>query len=80
MSGFKKRDQFAQIANFKLVVLGRSTVDELFLALSCASIAGPVPEIRSLKVQKYCNYEKTACDPSVIMSVNMAAALLFSLV
>ena len=51
MNGFEKRDQFAQIADFKLVVLSGSTVDELFLALCCASIAGSVPEIRSLKVR-----------------------------
>ena len=35
--------------DFELVVLGRSTVDELFVALCCASIAAPIPKIHSLK-------------------------------
>ena len=35
------------------MVLGGSTVDELFVALSCTSIAAPVPEIRLLKVRTY---------------------------
>ena len=39
VSGFEKRDQFAQIADFEQVVLGGSTVDELFIALCCTSIA-----------------------------------------
>ena len=56
-----------------LAVVGGSTVDELFIALCCTSIAAPVPEIYSLKVRKYaqCNYEKTAHNPSVIVSINM---------
>ena len=50
VNGFEKRDQFAQIADFELVVLCQSTVDGLSVALCCASIAAPVPEICSLKV------------------------------
>ena len=37
--------------NFELVVLGGSTVDELFIALRCASIAAPVPKIRLLMIK-----------------------------
>ena len=48
MSGFEKRDQFILIADFELVVLGGSTVDELFVALCYTSIVTPVPEIHSL--------------------------------
>ena len=62
--------------DFELVVLSHSTVDGLSVALCCTSIAAPVPELRSLKVRKYarCNYEKTARNPSVFISVNMATA------
>ena len=62
--------------NFELVVLSHSTVDGLSVVLCCASIAAPVPEIRLLKVRKYaqCNYEKTACNPSFIISVNIVTA------
>ena len=76
MSRSEKRDHFALKFDFELVVLSHSTVDRLSVALCCASIAAPVPEIRSLKVRKYtrCNYEKTACHPSVIISVKVAAA------
>ena len=44
-------------------MLGGSTVDALSVALCCASIAAPIPEIRSLKVRNTldCNYEKMAC-------------------
>ena len=42
-----------QISNFELVIQGGSTVDELFIALCCPSIAAPVPKIRLLKVRKY---------------------------
>ena len=76
MSGFEKRDHFALKIDFELVVLSHSTVDGVSVALCCASIAAPVPELRSLKVRKYarCNYEKTARNPSVFISVNMATA------
>ena len=62
--------------NFELVVLGGSTEDELFVALCCTSMAASIAEIRSLKVQKHtrCNYEKTTCRPSIIISVNIATA------
>ena len=42
-----------QIANFELVVLGGSTVDELFVALCCISVAALIPKIHLRKVQKY---------------------------
>ena len=44
------------------MVLGRSTGDELSVALYCALIAAPIPEIHSLKVHRYaqCDYEKMA--------------------
>ena len=76
MSGSEKRDHFALKADFGLVVLSHSTVDGLSVALSCASIAAPVPEICSLKVRKYarCNYEKIARNPSVTISIYMATA------
>ena len=74
VSGSEKRDHFALNVDFKLVILSHSTVDGLSVAVCCTSIAAPVPKIRSLKVRKYaqCNYEKTARNPSVIISVNMA--------
>ena len=49
VSGFEKGDHFALIINFELVVISHSTVDGLSVALCCASIATPVPELRSLK-------------------------------
>ena len=59
-----------------LAVVGGSTVDELFIALYCPLIAAPIPKIHSLKAQKYaqCNYEKTAHNPSLIISVTMVTA------
>ena len=36
--------------DFELVVLSGSTVDELFVALCCTSIAAPIPKIHLLKV------------------------------
>ena len=76
VSGSEKRDHFALKMAFELVVLSHSTVDGLSVALCCATIAAPVPELRSLKVRKYtrCNYEKTARNPPVITSVNIAMA------
>ena len=67
VSGFEKREHFALKVDFELVVS---------VALCCASIAALVPELRSLKVQKYarCNYEETAHSPPVTVSVNMATA------
>ena len=58
VSGFEKRDHFALKIDFELVVLSHSTVDGLSVALCCASIVAPVPELRSLKVREYarCNY------------------------
>ena len=63
---------FSLFVDFESVVLGGST-DELFVALCCASIAAPVPKIHLFKVRKYarCNYEKTAHNPFIIVSVNM---------
>ena len=76
MSGSEKRDYFVLKVDFELVVLSHSTVEGLSVALCCASIAAPVPEIRSLKVRKYArfNYEKTARNPSVTLFVNIATA------
>ena len=73
----EKRDHFTLKVDFELeLVVPSHSGNGLSVALCCASKAAPVPEIRSLKVQKYarCNYEKTACNPFVIISVNMAAA------
>ena len=50
VSGFGKKAHLSLFVDFELAVLGGSTVDELFIALCCASIAAPVPEIHSLKV------------------------------
>ena len=71
-----KRAHLALFVDFELAVLGRSTVDELFIELCCASIAVPIPEICSLKVRKCarCKYEKMARNPTVIISINMATA------
>ena len=61
VSGFEKGDHFTLTIDFELVVLSHSSVDGVSVALCCASIAAPVPELCSLKVRKYarCNYEKT---------------------
>ena len=74
VSGSEKRDHFALNVDLESVVLSHSTVDGLSVALHCTSIAVPVSEICSLKVQKYawCNYEKTARNASVIVSINVA--------
>ena len=74
--GFDRRAHLSLFVNFEFAVLGGSTVDELFIALYCASIAAPVPKIHWLKVQNYsrCNYKKTASNPFIIVSVNMAMA------
>ena len=71
MRGSEKRDHFALKVDFELVALSHSTIDGLSVALCCTSIAAPVPEIHSLEVPKYarCSYEKTACNPSGIISV-----------
>ena len=76
VSGSEKRDHFALKVDFELVVLSRSTDDRLSVALCCASIAALIPKIRLLKVRKYarCNYEKTARNPSVTISINMVTA------
>ena len=50
VSRFDKRARLSLFVNFELAVLVGSTVDELFVALWCASIAAPVPKIHSLKV------------------------------
>ena len=71
VSGFDKIAPLSLFVDFELTVLGGSTVDELFVALRCASIAAPVPKIRSLKVRKCarCNYEKTAHNLFVITCI-----------
>ena len=76
VSGFDKGTHLSIFVDFELVVLGGSTVDELFVALCCASIAAPISEVCSLKVRTYacCNYEKTARNASIVISVNMATA------
>ena len=51
--GSEKRAHFAQFIDFELVALWQSTVNELSVALCCASIAAPVLEIRLLKLRKY---------------------------
>ena len=71
---FAKRAHLLLFVDFELVVLGGSTVDELFIALCCTSISAPIPEIRSLNVQKY------ARNLFIIISLNIATALLFFLV
>ena len=82
MRGFDKRTNLSLFADCKLVVLCGSTVDELFVALCCTSVAAPVPEICSLEVRKYalCNYGKTTHIPSVIIFVNMVLLLEVELV
>ena len=50
VSGFDKMAHLSLFVDFELVALGGSTVDELFIALCCASITAPIPEICSLKV------------------------------
>ena len=69
-----------QIAYFELVVLGGSTVDELFVALCCVSVAALIPKIHLRKVQEYTHGALMftdiimACNPSFIISVNMVMA------
>ena len=58
--------------DFELALLGGSTVDDLFIALCCVSIAAPIPEIHSQKKYARCNYDKMARNPYVIISINMA--------
>ena len=50
VSGFEKKDHFGLIVDFDLVVLCKSTVDGLSVALCCTSMAAPIPEICSLQV------------------------------
>ena len=73
VSGFDKRAHLSLFVGFELVVLRGSTVDELFVALCCASITAPIPETCLLKVQKYdAIMRKRNRNPSIIISVNMA--------
>ena len=51
VSGFDKRAHLSIFVDFELVVLGGSTVDELFIALCCSSIAAPIPEITRSKYE-----------------------------
>ena len=53
VSRFEKRDYFALIVDFEVVVLCKGIVDELFVALCFASLAASVAEIHSLKVHNY---------------------------
>ena len=48
VSRSEKRDHFALKVDFELEALSHSIVDGLSVALSCASIAAPITEIRSL--------------------------------
>ena len=75
VSSFDKKAHLLLFVDFELAVLGGSTVDKLFIALCCASIAAPVPEIHTLKVRKYtrCNYEKRPVTLP-LLSINMATA------
>ena len=56
MSGFDKRDHFTLIVDFELVLLCKSTVDELSVALCFASLAALAAKIRSLSVQNYAGF------------------------
>ena len=61
MSSFEKRAHFAQKMIFKLVVLRKSTLNDLLpVALCSASLAASVTEIHVLKVQECAenNFEK----------------------
>ena len=62
MSGFEKRAHFAQKMIFELVVLRKSTLNDLPVALCSASLAASVTEIRVLKVQECAenDFEKNA--------------------
>ena len=53
MSRFEKRDHFALIVDFEVVVLCKGIVDELSVALCFSSLAASVTEIHSLKVHNY---------------------------
>ena len=50
---FAKRDHLEANLDFEFCIRRESTFDELPVALYCASLAGSVSEIHSLKVQNY---------------------------
>lgn len=52
VSGFEKRSYFVQKMNFKLVVLYKTTLHDLTVALGLASQAASVTEICAFKVQE----------------------------
>ena len=59
---FAKRDHLGANLDFEFCIRRESTLDELPIALYCASLAGSVSEIRSLKVRNYEHsvFKKTA--------------------
>ena len=59
---FAKRDHLGANLDFEFCIQRESTLDELPVALSCASLAGSVSKICLLKVQNYEHsvFKKTA--------------------
>ena len=59
---FAKRDHFGANLDFEFCTWSESTLDDLPVALNCASLTGSVSEIRSLKVWNYEHsvFKKTA--------------------
>ena len=49
VNGFDRSAHLSLFVDFELAILSRSTVDEHFVALYCASIAASIPKICSLK-------------------------------
>ena len=62
MTVFANRDHLGANLDFEFCIWSESTLDDLPVALFCASLAGSVSEIRSLKVWKYDHslFKKTA--------------------
>ena len=61
---FAKRDHLGANFNFEFCIRCEGTLDELPVALYCASLAGSVSEIRLRKVWNYekCDIKKTALN------------------
>ena len=78
MTVFAKRDHLGANLDFEFCTWSESTHDDLPVALYCASLAGSVSEIRSLKVWNYEHsvFEKTAFKH--LLPVNSAFCLVMN--
>ena len=53
VTAFVKKDHLGANLDFEFCIRRESTLDELPVALYCASLAGSISEIHSLKVRDY---------------------------